>query len=71
MGGYVPELHQLLCSYNRSAILLDPDSGASGTIRAGFEFDVPVRFDTDRLEISLTSFAAGDIPAIPLVEIRL
>ncbi|HWA57871.1 MAG TPA: protein kinase [Gemmatimonadales bacterium] len=34
MGRYVPELHQLICSYNRSAILLDPDSGASGTIRA-------------------------------------
>jgi len=41
------------------------------TVSAGFEFDVPVRFDVDRLEINLTSFAAGDIPAVPLVEIRL
>jgi uncharacterized protein (TIGR02217 family) len=40
-------------------------------ITAGFAFDVPVRFDTDRLDINLTSFDAGDIPAIPLVEIRL
>jgi uncharacterized protein (TIGR02217 family) len=40
-------------------------------VTAGFAFDVPVRFDTDRLDINLTSFAAGDIPAIPLVEIRL
>lgn len=40
------------------------------TITAGFEFDVPVRFDSDRLEISLTAFRAGDIPNIPLVEIR-
>jgi uncharacterized protein (TIGR02217 family) len=40
-------------------------------ITAGFQFDVPVRFDTDRLEVNLTSFAAGDIPSIPLVEIRL
>ena len=40
-------------------------------VTAGFEFDVPVRFDTDRLEINLTGFAAGDIPAIPLVEIRI
>jgi uncharacterized protein (TIGR02217 family) len=40
-------------------------------VTAGFEFDVPVRFDTDHLDINLTSFAAGDIPAIPLVEIRL
>ena len=46
-----------------------PADGA--TVTAGFTFDVPVRFDTDHLEINLTSFAAGDIPAIPLVEIRL
>lgn len=46
-----------------------PASGASLT--AGFTFDVPVRFDTDRLETSLTHFEAGDMPSIPLVEIRL
>jgi uncharacterized protein (TIGR02217 family) len=46
-----------------------PADGAAVT--AGYEFDVPVRFDTDRLEINLTAFAAGDIPAIPLVEIRV
>lgn len=44
-----------------------PAQGASVT--AGFEFDIPVRFDTDRLEISASSFAAGQIPAIPLVEL--
>ena len=46
-----------------------PADGASVT--AGFAFDVPVRFDIDRLEINLTGFDAGDIPTIPLVEIRL
>jgi len=45
-----------------------PPPGAA--ITAGFLFDVPVRFDTDRLDVNLTSFAAGDIPSIPLVEIR-
>jgi uncharacterized protein (TIGR02217 family) len=40
-------------------------------VTAGFAFDVPVRFDTDRLDVNLTNFAAGDVPAIPLVEIRL
>jgi uncharacterized protein (TIGR02217 family) len=45
-----------------------PASGA--VVTAGFEFDVPVRFDTDELRINLTQFAAGDIPQIPLVEIR-
>jgi uncharacterized protein (TIGR02217 family) len=41
----------------------------STAVTAGFEFDVPVRFDTDRLEINLAAFDAGDIPAIPLIEI--
>ena len=45
-----------------------PAAGAAVT--AGFEFDVPVRFDTDELRINLTQFAAGDIPQIPLMEIR-
>jgi uncharacterized protein (TIGR02217 family) len=48
------------------------DPPAEGVaITAGFEFDVPVRFDTDRIEINLSAFQAGDIPAIPLTEIRL
>jgi uncharacterized protein (TIGR02217 family) len=42
---------------------------AGAIVTAGFEFDVPVRFDTDRLDIDLSSFEAGDIPSIPLVEI--
>jgi uncharacterized protein (TIGR02217 family) len=46
-----------------------PHSGSA--ITAGFAFDTPVRFDTDQLAINLASFAAGEIPSIPLVEIRL
>jgi len=45
-----------------------PAAGAAVT--AGFLFDVPVRFDTDYLEIDLSAFAAGAIPKIPLIEIR-
>ncbi|MFS0848555.1 TIGR02217 family protein [Novosphingobium panipatense] len=39
-------------------------------VRAGFLFDVPVRFAEDRLEISSAAFAAGEAPSVPLVEIR-
>jgi uncharacterized protein (TIGR02217 family) len=46
-----------------------PAEGAAVT--AGFAFDVPVRFDTDRLDINLATFEAGDVPAIPVVEIRV
>ncbi len=45
--------------------------GVGALIRAGFTFDVPVRFDTDYLEVDLSAFAAGSVPRIPLVEIRL
>lgn len=44
-----------------------PAVGAA--ISAGFEFDVPVRFDTERLSLSLKAFRAGQIPSIPLVEV--
>jgi uncharacterized protein (TIGR02217 family) len=45
-----------------------PASGAA--ITAGFLFDVPVRFDTDYLEVDMSAFAAGAIPKIPVVEIK-
>lgn len=40
-------------------------------VTAGFEFDVPVRFDTDRIQVSVASFQAGDVPHVPVVEVRL
>ncbi|HEX7775227.1 MAG TPA: DUF2460 domain-containing protein, partial [Parvibaculum sp.] len=45
--------------------------GAGAAVSAGFEFDVPARFDTDFLEINLGAFEAGSIPAIPVVEVRI
>jgi len=46
-----------------------PDPGVRVT--AGFEFDVPVRFDTDRIQTSVASFKAGDVPNVPVLELRL
>ncbi len=40
-------------------------------VTAGYEFDVPVRFDTDQLTVSLKAFKAGQIPSIPLIEVLL
>lgn len=40
-------------------------------ITAGYEFDVPVRFDIDRIHTSLASFQAGDAPNVPIVEVRV
>jgi uncharacterized protein (TIGR02217 family) len=48
---------------------LAPEEDAAVT--AGFEFDVPVRFDTDGIKTSLASFKAGDVPDVPVVEVRI
>jgi uncharacterized protein (TIGR02217 family) len=54
-------------------VTFEPGSipGVDAVVTAGFEFDVPVRFDTDRLEINLQGFRHGAIPHIPIVEVRL
>ena len=46
-----------------------PASGVEVT--AGFEFDVPVRFDIDRIQTSVASFRAGDVPTVPVMEVRV
>ncbi len=46
-----------------------PPAGAYVT--AGYQFDVPVRFDTDYLEADLSGFSSGAIPKIPLIELIL
>jgi uncharacterized protein (TIGR02217 family) len=46
-----------------------PDIGAQVT--AGYEFDVPVRFDTDALLTSVASFQAGEVPSVSVVEVRI
>lgn len=44
--------------------------GEGALVTAGFRFDVPVRFAVDRLEINRATFAAGEAPSVPLVEVR-
>lgn len=45
-----------------------PPSGTA--VRAGFLFDVPVRFAEDRLDVTGAAFAAGEAPSVPLIEVR-
>lgn len=40
-------------------------------VTAGFVFDVPVRFDTDHLDVNMASFAAGSVPSVPVIEVRV
>ncbi len=52
-------------------VTLDAAPGEGVRVTAGFEFDVPVRFDSDRITTSLAGFSAGEIPAIPVIEVRV
>jgi uncharacterized protein (TIGR02217 family) len=51
-------------------VTLDAPPGAGIAVTAGFEFDVPVRFDSDTLDVTLDIERLGSITSIPLVELR-
>jgi uncharacterized protein (TIGR02217 family) len=51
-------------------VILAEAPAPGAVVTAGFLFDVPVRFDTDRIEVNLAAFEAGSIPSIPIVEVR-
>ncbi|MEC3862338.1 DUF2460 domain-containing protein [Mesobacterium sp. TK19101] len=51
-------------------VTFDAAPASGTTITAGFEFDVPVRFDTDTLDVTLDLERLGSITSIPLLEIR-
>jgi uncharacterized protein (TIGR02217 family) len=42
---------------------------SAAEVRAGFEFDTIVRFDTDTLSIDLEGFTGGTVPDISLIEV--
>lgn len=56
---------------NTGLVTLDAAPGAGAVVTAGFEFDTPVRFDADRVEVTLESFDAGRMAAVPLIEVRV
>jgi uncharacterized protein (TIGR02217 family) len=45
-----------------------PSTGA--VVTAGYRFDVPVRFANDQMDMARATFGAGNMPHIPLIEIR-
>ncbi|MEM8799697.1 MAG: DUF2460 domain-containing protein [Pseudomonadota bacterium] len=55
----------------RGTISFSTPPSIGDQITAGFEFDVPVRFAQDQLELTLETFRAGTVPSIPLIEVRL
>jgi uncharacterized protein (TIGR02217 family) len=44
---------------------------AGAIVSAGFLFDVPVRFDADRIDVALEGVGAGRVVSAPLIEVRV
>jgi uncharacterized protein (TIGR02217 family) len=52
-------------------VTLTAAPAAGALVTAGFEFDTPVRFDLDRLDVTMEGFAAARVAACALVEVRV
>jgi uncharacterized protein (TIGR02217 family) len=55
---------------DKGVVEFDAPPPAGQEVRASFSFDVPVRFAEDRLTLARSTFAAGEVPSVPLIEIR-
>ena len=69
LGG-VPQASGWSVEPSDGIVTFDVAPGAGVGVTAGFVFDVPVRFDTDELPVTLDIERLGSITSIPLVEIR-
>ena len=58
------------CDHATGVVTFDAAPAIGARVTAGFEYDVPVRFDIDRIAVSVDSFEAGQVPDVPVVEVR-
>ena len=65
------ETIDFLVDHATGLVVLNDAPMMEAPVTAGFEFDVPVRFDTDRIAVSVASFQAGSVPQVPVIEVRL
>lgn len=63
--------HHFEVDVSTGLVTLDQAPGPDDFVTAGFEFDVPVRFDIDRIQTSVANFQVGDVPNVPVVELRV
>jgi uncharacterized protein (TIGR02217 family) len=70
VGGVALGSGAFAVDHGTGVVSLSVAPGAGAAVTAGFAFDTPARFDTDRLDLTLESFEAGRLVAVPLVEVR-
>ena len=66
----VPQITGWTINTTTGAVTFAVAPTAGVAITAVFEFDVPVRFDTDTLDVTLDFERLGSITSIPLIEVR-
>ncbi len=54
----------------KGVVTFDEAPATGAAVQAGFRFDVPVRFEEDRLEVSRATFLAGEAASVKLIEVR-
>ena len=69
LGG-VEQMSGWTVDTSTGVVTFDTAPAAGVAVTAGFAFDVPVRFDTDALDVTLDLERLGSITSIPLLEIR-
>ena len=53
------------------AVTFTTAPGAGVIVTADYEFDVPVRFDTDQMNVTIETYDLGTWAQVPIVEIRV
>jgi uncharacterized protein (TIGR02217 family) len=61
----------LTINYTTGLVIFTVAPAASVVVTADYEFDVPVRFDTDRLSATLDAYGVHSWLDIPLIEVRV
>lgn len=70
-GDVLEETADFEVDYGTGVITFAQPPATGAEVTAGFEFDVPVRFDTSSIQTSVASFQAGEIPTVPIIEVRV
>ncbi|WP_415184443.1 TIGR02217 family protein [Phaeovulum sp.] len=71
LGDHQSEAVHFTVDHGTGVVTFEMAPGEGARVTAGFEFDVPVRFDTDRIQVSVASFQAGHLPQVPVLEVRI
>ena len=70
VGGVALAVSAFTLDATTGLVTLKAAPAAGAVVTAGFEFHVPVRFATDRLEFSWAAYQGGQVPDVPVIELR-